>query len=398
MIGHSESLTRTAKDTWWDAYIASIRDCVQRAMYPDSGGEHSIDAMRYVIANLAQAYPLIMHGDPNHPQFISLLSNVYPFAAANPDTTYLFATLGEGGTYRITGKRNTVHWVDLQFGSDMAGFTETPGPGIASHNLDDFTIDDDGRFSIMCGPRQPSGHSGDFVHLDSANYLMVRQISIDWCAEEDALIAVERLDAPSTKASMSEALKRQKLEHLVASVERTIGLFTGMAKHMADKGIVNRLQLGPYANIGGASDQAYFEGLYEAGEDEALIIEAPLPDRAHYWGIQLADEHFWTLDYVHRQSSLNAANAHIDEDGVVRAVLAADDPGIQNWLDIEGFAKGIVMWRWQDCSDYPEPKIKKVPVSELRGHLPASTPSFSVDERAEQMRDRRIGAQLRRRC
>ena len=41
---------------------------------------------------------------------------------------------------------------------------------------------------------------------------------------------------------------------------------------------------------------------------------------------------------------------------------------------------------------YSKPKLK-----DLRQHLPASTPTISAEARAEQLRQRRIGAQLRRR-
>ncbi len=385
-------------DTWWRGYMESLRGCIDSVQRPAGGASASIDAQRYVIANLAQAYPLAMHRDPAHPQFLSQISNVYPFAAANPDTAYLFASLGEGGTYRLSGKRKTVHHVDLQFGRDMAGFAERPGPGLASHDLDDFTIGDDGGFSIVFGPRRPAGHTGDFRSLDAAaNYLMVRQVSLDWCGEEDALLAIERLDAPPAKPADSEALKRRKLEHLARMVERGVAIFTGMAARLRDDGVVNSLRPGPYARIGGVANQAYFEGMYELREDEALIIQAPLPARARYWGIQLADEMFWTLDYVNRQSSLNEANSRVDSDGVVRAVLCARDPGVENWLDTSGYPRGIVMWRWSQCSDYPEPAVGKVPLRELREHLPADTPEFSARQRAERMRRRRVGAQMRRR-
>lgn len=384
--------------TWWDDYIASVRDCIDSVKYPPEGGRASLAAQNYVIANFAQAYPMIMHLDPGHPQFLSQLNNVFPFAATNPDTTYLFASLGEAGTYRLSGKRKSVHYVDLQFGRDMAGFTENPGPGLQTFDLDEFSIADDGSFCVVFGPTKPPGYAGDFRLLDaSANYLMIRQVSVDWYTEEDALLAVERLDTPMTKPVDTEQRKREKLEHLAAVVKRSLAIFTGMIKHMHDHGVINALQPGPYASIGGVEDQAYFEGLYDLKDDEALIVEAPKPERARYWGIQLADEMFWTIDYFNRQSSLNDANAHVDSDGVIRAVLCASDPGVQNWLDISGYPRGIVMWRWTQCSSYPKPTVRKVYLQELYQYLPGDTPQFLSGQRAEQMHRRRVGAQTRRR-
>ena len=43
-----------------------------------------------------------------------------------------------------------------------------------------------------------------------------------------------------------------------------------------------------------------------------------------------------TIDYGRHQSSLNGHQATVDDDGVVRAVIAHDDPGVANWLDTAG--------------------------------------------------------------
>jgi hypothetical protein len=386
-------------DNWWDDYVEAIRQCVDSVQLPVDGSSRTyVDAQRYVIANFAQAYPLIMQRHPEHPDLLSQLSNVYPFAAANPDTTYLFASIGEGGLYRLSGDRKSVHYVDLQFGRDMAGFTEKPGPGTDSFDLDEFNIDDDGAFSILFGKSRPEGYAGDFreIHPD-ANYLMIRQVSYDWYREEDVRFAIERLDTPPVKPRDSDETKQAKLLHLSEYVNRCLTMFTGMVRHMLENSVVNGLQLGPYASIGGVTSQAYYEGIYDLSEDEALVLEAPMPDKARYWGIQLADEVFFSIDYMHRQSSLNGATAHVDSDGVIRVVLSASDPGIQNWLDITDYPRGIIMWRWTQCSDYPVPTVKKVRFDDLQKHLAADTPAFSAEDRREQMRRRLVGAQMRRR-
>ena len=77
--------------------------------------------------------------------------------------------------------------------------------------------------------------------------------------------------------------------------------------------------------------------------------------------------------------------------------MAVTDPGVHNWLDTGGFLQGMLIGRWYRCSSHPLPTLTKVKLADVRDHLPADTPVFTPEQRSEQMRVRRIGAQLRRR-
>jgi hypothetical protein len=52
--------------------------------------------------------------------------------------------------------------------------------------------------------------------------------------------------------------------------------------------------------------------------------------------------------------------------------------------------------RWNRASDYPDPTIKKVPLGEVRNHLPEDTPVVTPAQRRQGLRHRRDSAQLRR--
>jgi hypothetical protein len=103
------------------------------------------------------------------------------------------------------------------------------------------------------------------------------------------------------------------------------------------------------------------------------------------------------VDWLNRQSSLNARQTRLDGDGRLRAVIALQDPGIPNWLDPGGFDNGSIMIRWNRSSSGPLPTLKSLPASELRRHLPADTPVVSPAQRDETLRARRRGVQRRRR-
>ena len=107
---------------------------------------------------------------------------------------------------------------------------------------------------------------------------------------------------------------------------------------------------------------------------------------------------FWrSLEWVHRQSSLNGFTARLDGDGKFRAVIASQDPGVPNWLDTVGRKTGMIYGRWTNSTSDVAPTVTKVKVTDVRGHLPAATPAVTTLERDATIRLRRKGAQLRRR-
>lgn len=88
-------------------------------------------------------------------------------------------------------------------------------------------------------------------------------------------------------------------------------------------------------SLGGLPQQAYCDGIHEISDDETLIIETDLP-----WG--------------------------------------------------------IIQLRWNRASDHPDPTMRKVPLAEVRRHLPDDTPVVSAEERDRLLALRRQGAQYRR--
>lgn len=142
--------------------------------------------------------------------------------------------------------------------------------------------------------------------------------------------------------------------------------------------------------------QTYLEGLYKLASDEALIVETEVPKSCRYWSFLVGDMQFRTIDWVNHQSSLNAFQARLDGDGKFRAVISLSDPGVPNWLDTGGYGEGVIQGRWNNCDSQPVPTTRLVKLAELRRHLPADTPSVGAGQRDQQLRTRRLGAQMRR--
>ena len=143
--------------------------------------------------------------------------------------------------------------------------------------------------------------------------------------------------------------------------------------------------------------QTYWPAVFQLEEDEALIIETEIPERAPYWNIQLNDPYFNALEYVYRLSSTNGAMATLSSDGKYRGVIALTDPGVPNWLDPAGYKEGGIYGRWYDCDSEPLPTITRVKLADLRQHLPEDTPMVTPRQRAEEIRRRVVACQRRRR-
>jgi hypothetical protein len=127
--------------------------------------------------------------------------------------------------------------------------------------------------------------------------------------------------------------------------------------------------------------------------DQALIITVRASDAA-YQGIQLGDPWFVTPDWSLHQCSLNARQAWIDPDGMMRFVVSLRDPGVPNWLDPDDNAEGYLFMRWQGLNlplaTADAPRADLVPLSKLRRHLPRGTPVIDAAERARQIARRRV--------
>jgi hypothetical protein len=158
---------------------------------------------------------------------------------------------------------------------------------------------------------------------------------------------------------------------------------------------VNSLVGVDYSASGGLGDQWYQEGYFELADDQVLLIEAPLDPEVRSWSVALTDTYFSTLDWANAQSSLNRTQSTIDKDGVFRAVVAVDDPGMANWLDTTGHRSGAIQCRWSGGHVAPETTATVLRAAELDGVLPKGTARVTLAKRREAIRARQVGVQLR---
>ena len=105
----------------------------------------------------------------------------------------------------------------------------------------------------------------------------------------------------------------------------------------------------PRLTPGGLATQYSSVGHFDLTPEQALVITLPVTD-APYLGFQLGSLWYISLDYINHQTSLNGTQAQADPDGKIRIVVADRNPGVTNWVETLGHAKGYLQFRWQRVS------------------------------------------------
>jgi hypothetical protein len=390
--------------TWADQMRAleGVADNLIAAWRPDGASDAEVQDMnKLALSILANGYLCRVYTDARRPVFMPLWNYAFDQGGPNPDYVYSTIEVDSNGVYQISGFRGTSRFVEIaQQQLDMLSprlMGARSGPPLrTTHNLDQLTLDDEGYFSVILSQQRPEGYTGDWWPLDArARRLLMRRCSCDWKHEVDARVAVNRLDDPGQDMTPEDTARR--FSDLAAWIDGMIQFDMQLVRYYREHHGINVLLRSQWVEeAGGLAQQAYYDGIYQIGDDEALIVEVPLPSQCYYWQILVADDRFATVDWVNRQSSLNDVQARIDSDGKLRAVISKQDPGVHNWLDKADFLWGIIQMRLYRTNESPETTVTKVPVADVGAHLPSDTPVITAAERQEQLRARREGAQLRR--
>lgn len=354
-------------------------------------------AHRLIFLSLSSGY-MSAFADPDRPDFVPAVNTIHNASSANPDFVYYQASVDGAGEYRIAGRRGDALFLLFDIAAGGLGVMDELGPSLGTIDIDHLTLAPDGSFDLLLSADRPADWAGDWRRLDpAARTIVVRQARYDWGAGEDARLSIERLDAPIAKPPLTPEETQLRLARLARYPERYAGMWLKFMAGQRAKGLVNAFEHDDWAGRGGVTSQHYYQGLFKLEPDQALILETELPARVRYWNVQLADPLWNAIDWLNHQGSLNGGQARIDGDGKFRAVIAATDPGVPNWLDPAGWSDGAIMLRWTEASSGPVPTLSAVPLADLRAHLPGDTPIVTAAERDTALRARRRGVQLRRR-
>lgn len=375
----------------WSEFVESLRTLPDRmlAKLPEAqrnDPQMKQEVARLALESLASSSIDAIGADGNAPQFLPSIGQLINIGQPNADTVYKSALIAPGGSYRLRGTRGSVSLAIISQNRPP----KDPNQGATGFlDLSKLKLDRLGRFDVLLSPTKPAGYTGDWWELSpGVNTLLMRQVSADWAKEVEPLVTIERVDGPATRPRPSAAWLEQKLRALPLRVDFSALMFVDRVDRAAKRGMLNKVEgfTAPYSALAG---QFYYEGAYELKDDEALIVESPLPTRCDYRSIILTNELYETTDWYNNHSSLNHAQAAPDPDGKLRIVISAKDPGVKNWLDTAGYPRGMIQGRWTNCTSQPIPEIKLVKLSEVMASMPKGVATVTPVQRDQIIRERR---------
>lgn len=177
----------------------------------------------------------------------------------------------------------------------------------------------------------------------------------------------------------------QRLRMLPRMVDTLALMFVDHHEQLRAEGFINKFKVFD-VGFGSLDGQFYYECAYDFAEDEALLVESPVPEKCQNRSLILTNEIYETTDWYNNHSSLNLHQAAPDFDGKLRIVVAHSDPGVKNWLDTAGHPRGVVQGRWTHCDSQPMPEVRVVKLTDLIPRLSDHDPCAHLRNPIDMMR------------
>jgi hypothetical protein len=323
------------------------------------------EGLRYLTRLLCAGFQSFAEGTgPKHP-VLRAMPEAVKMGLDNPDNYYLGASVSSRYTYRLRGKRGSIHYLSFAAQSQNFAARERIAGGAGHLNDSELEIAPDGSFEIVASQRpQP----GNWLQMSpDTSQILVRQTFLDRANERPVEISIECLDADAPLPPLDPA---RVPGQLLGSAMYAIGAaqwFADWVLGFRDQAPVNRFHLPgeeQHRLVGGDPNIRIWLGLWELAPDEALLVEAT-PPNCDYWNFQLGNIWAESLDYRFRRVHLNSHTAELRGDGSFRLVVAHENPGVPNWIDTAGHEHGTMCVRWVRADTHPEPKCRVVKLAEL---------------------------------
>ena len=152
-------------------------------------------------------------------------------------------------------------------------------------------------------------------------------------------------------------------EHLIASRD----LFTMWVNDIPARvfGVLPKNFVIPPMQPPSAMAGAWFVPIsWELADGQALVIDYQIPTDSPYVGICLTNRWSEMIDVETRQTSLNLAQSHTEDDRV-KVLLSTEDVGVNNWLDARGYRSGIVTWRATTATQPAAPTVTVIDIDRV---------------------------------
>ncbi|OMC30947.1 hypothetical protein A5740_15805 [Mycobacterium sp. GA-1841] len=337
--------------------IAEAEHLVTTAPFIESEAD-LLEGLQYLAGCISGCIHLAFDYDRDHPFLQSGTGPFTKMALDNPDTLYFGTRVQPGHEYVVNGKRGTT--TDLSFQILGGEYTDDNVPA-SQAAFDDRELDiaADGTFEYRFTPTTPS-------------QLLIREVYNDWSAERGH-ISVARTDTAGTApAPLTKELIEKRYAVAAKQLVQRVKTWLQFPQWFYDNLPVNTM-VAPRLTPGGLATQYSSVGHYDLAPEQAMILTLPVSD-APYVGFQLGSLWYISLDYINHQTSLNGTQAQADPDGKIRIVVSDANPGVTNWCETLGHAKGYLQFRWQrlsrELTEADGPTVEIVDVADVEKALP----------------------------
>ena len=394
--GPADEPLRTA----WHAFCDRLKEAGDGAFKASNPADPvaRADAFRFLTQNLGQAFDLALETkDTAFPQIHPFCTPTRKLGGDVADFTYRQAWIDGAHVYRLTGTRGTARFFNVTVQGPRPAFMASGAPSlhepfgdIPEANLFGHQIktDEHGHFELFVGG--PPRDANWLPTTPGSRKLFIRE-GFDAWDETPTPLTIERLGMDSPRPIPGP-------ERMAEAMDWAGDFLTGAMRDWPDHayahsgGVVDPAQMNAFPAdkaANGADDakrgRMAAHMVWKLAPDEALIVEMDMHEG--FWIFGMGGVLMGSMDFLHRPVSYTPARTVVDDDGVVRLVIAHDDPGVANWLDTQGFGQGNLTYRNLLSQNPATFRSRLVKRADLMAALPADTAMATPEERqAERLR------------
>ncbi|GGB92676.1 hypothetical protein GCM10011494_08820 [Novosphingobium endophyticum] len=386
----------------WDQFCERLKEAGALA-FKDANPANALqraDAFRFLTQNLGQAFDLALETkDAAFPQIHWFTTPTMKLGGDVADFTYRQAWISGEHAYRLTGRRGTARWLNITVqGPRPATITGTDWPSlhepfgdIPERNILGSQIETDarGNFELFIGGQQRE-HNW-LPTTPGSRKLFIREAFDAW-GETPTSLTIERIGMAEPRPMPSPG---RIIDAMDWAGRFVADLMEQWPEHawltsggVCDPACLNAFPADKSANDASDARRGRMAAhmLWHLEPDEALIVEMDMHEG--FWIFGMGGAMMGSMDFLYRPVSYTPARTSVDADGVVRLVIAHDDPGVHNWLDTQGFSDGNLTYRNLLSQSPANFRTKLVKRGDVLGQLPADTTTVSKSERAAMRLDR----------
>jgi len=289
--------------------------------------------------------------DESDPAMALLASSSPKIGLDNPDYIYTGGRLSPSYEYCLRIELNDAHMLGIGAFSGALGTSD----GLvrdAYLTTDELELDADRCIEIAISRTH---RDGNWLAMGAeTNSLNIRQTLLRRREQTPARFELERVDGGEPPAALEP-------RSLVAALDRvglTVGGVIDQFIEWTDSFRSRPFEIHPIdpkflAVAQGDPNTTYHYSYWELEEGEVFEVILEPPAAFDYWNLQIGNHWLESLDYLHRNTHVNHETAVVEDDGSVRILVAARDPGHPNWLDTAGHRRGALALRWVGASESP---------------------------------------------